>query len=164
MSRTSGSYLWQVKKLLRRWKLPKIIETSPAGEEENQEMGGFSCRSPSSPSSSPAWAFLGLSAFIAEQRMKEIGIRKALGATVGGISILLAKQFTKWVIVANVIAWPLAYFYLHAWLQRFAYRAAISPWTFVLTSLLVFAFALLTVSYQTIKAATADPVKSLKYE
>jgi putative ABC transport system permease protein len=106
----------------------------------------------------------GLSAFIAEQRTKEIGIRKALGASVAGISILLAKQFTKWVIVANVIAWPLAYVYLHAWLQRFAYRAAISPWTFVLTSLLVFAFALLTVSYQTIKAATADPVKSLKYE
>jgi putative ABC transport system permease protein len=106
----------------------------------------------------------GLSAFIAEQRTKEIGIRKALGASVGGISVLLAKQFTKWVILANVIAWPLAYIYLHTWLQRFAYRAAMSPWTFVLTSLLVFAFALLTVSYQTIKAATADPVKSLKYE
>jgi putative ABC transport system permease protein len=106
----------------------------------------------------------GLSAFIAEQRTKEIGIRKALGASVAGISVLLARQFTKWVIVANVIAWPLAYIYLHAWLQRFAYRAAMSPWTFVLTALLVFAFALLTVSYQTIKAATADPVKSLKYE
>ena len=67
-------------------------------------------------------------------------------------------------LVANVIAWPLAYFYLHTWLQKFAYRAGMSPWTFILTSLLVFAFALLTVSYQTIKAATANPVKSLKYE
>jgi putative ABC transport system permease protein len=106
----------------------------------------------------------GLSAFVAEQRTKEIGIRKALGASVTGISVLLARQFTKWVLLANVIAWPLAYFYLHTWLQKFAYRAGMSLWTFILTSLLVFAFALLTVSYQTIKAATANPVKSLKYE
>lgn len=106
----------------------------------------------------------GLSAFVAEQRTKEIGIRKTLGATVAGLSLLLAGQFTKWVLVANVIAWPLGYFFMHRWLQKFAYRAAVSPGPFILTSLLVFGFALLTVSYQTIKAATADPVKSLKYE
>ena len=106
----------------------------------------------------------GLSAFVAEQRTKEIGIRKALGASVAGVSLLLAGQFTRWVLAANVIAWPLAYYFMHRWLQKFAYRAALSPWPFILTTVLVVGFALLTVSYQTIKAATADPVKSLKYE
>ncbi len=106
----------------------------------------------------------GLSAFVAEQRTKEIGIRKTLGASVAGISVLLARQFTKWVLVANLIAWPAAYFYLNAWLRKFAYRADLSVGAFVLTSVLVFVFSLLTVSYQTVKAATADPVKSLKYE
>jgi len=106
----------------------------------------------------------GLSAFVAEQRTKEIGIRKTLGATVTGVSLLLAGQFTKWVLAANLVAWPLGYYFMHRWLQKFAYRAALTPWPFLLTSLFVFAFALLTVSYQTVKAATADPVKSLKYE
>lgn len=106
----------------------------------------------------------GLSAFVAEQRTKEIGIRKTLGATVGGVSLLLAGQFTKWVLAANIIAWPFGYYFMHRWLQKFAYRAALSAGPFLLTSILVFVFALLTVSYQTIKAATADPVKSLKYE
>jgi putative ABC transport system permease protein len=106
----------------------------------------------------------GLSAFVAEQRTKEIGIRKTLGASVGGVSLLLAGQFAKWVLAANVIAWPLGYYFMHRWLEKFAYRAALSPLLFLLASLLVLAFALLTVSYQTVKAATADPVKSLKYE
>ena len=106
----------------------------------------------------------GLSAFVAEQRTKEIGIRKTLGATVTEVSLLLAGQFTKWVLAANLVAWPLGYYFMHRWLQKFAYRAALTPWPFLLTSLFVFAFALLTVSYQTVKAATADPVKSLKYE
>jgi putative ABC transport system permease protein len=106
----------------------------------------------------------GLSAFVAEQRTKEIGIRKTLGASVTGVSLLLAGQFTKWVLAANLVAWPLGYAFMHRWLQKFAYRAALTPWPFLLTSLFVFAFALLTVSYQTVKAATANPVKSLKYE
>jgi putative ABC transport system permease protein len=106
----------------------------------------------------------GLSAFVAEQRTKEIGIRKTLGASVGGVSLLLAGQFAKWVLAANVVAWPLGYYFMHRWLQKFAYRPPLSPLPFLLASLLVLAFALLTVSYQTVKAATADPVKSLKYE
>lgn len=106
----------------------------------------------------------GLSAFVAEQRTKEIGIRKTLGASVGGVSLLLAGQFAKWVVAANLIAWPLGYYFMHRWLQKFAYRAALSPLLFLTASLVVLAFAILTVSYQTVKAATADPVKSLKYE
>jgi putative ABC transport system permease protein len=106
----------------------------------------------------------GLSAFAAEQRTKEIGIRKTLGASVGGVSLLLAGQFAKWTLAANLIAWPLGYYFMHRWLEKFAYRAALSPLPFLLASLLVLAFALLTVSYQTVKAAMADPVKSLKYE
>jgi len=106
----------------------------------------------------------GLSAFVAEQRTKEIGIRKTLGASVGGVSLLLAGQFAKWVLAANFVAWPLGYYFMHRWLQKFAYRTPLSPAPFLLASLLVLAFALLTVSYQTVKAATADPVKSLKYE
>jgi putative ABC transport system permease protein len=106
----------------------------------------------------------GLSAFVAEQRTKEIGIRKTLGASVGEVGLLLAGQFAKWVLVANLVAWPLGYFFMRRWLQKFAYRAALSPWLFLQASFVVLVFALLTVSYQTIKAATADPVKSLKYE
>ncbi len=106
----------------------------------------------------------GLSAFVAEQRTKEIGIRKTLGASVGGVSLLLAGQFAKWVLAANLVAWPIGYYFMHRWLQKFAYRAALSPLLFLGASLLVLVFALLAVSYQTVKAATADPVKSLKYE
>ena len=106
----------------------------------------------------------GLSAFVAEQRTKEIGIRKTLGASVGEISVLLAGQFAKWVLVANLIAWPLGYYFMHRWLQKFAYRTALSPLSFLAASFVVLAFALLTVSYQTVKAATVHPVQSLKYE
>lgn len=106
----------------------------------------------------------GLAAFIAEQRTKEIGIRKVLGASETKIISLLSRQFTKWVILSNLIAWPVAYYFMHRWLQRFAFRPAISVWTFLLASLIVLAIALLTVSYQTIKAARSNPVDLLRYE
>ncbi len=106
----------------------------------------------------------GLSAFVAEQRTKEIGIRKTLGASVAGIIVLLSRQFTKWVVVANLIAWPLAYYFMNRWLQKFVYRAGISLWPFVWSFCLVLFVALLTMSYQTLRAATANPVNSLKYE
>ena len=107
---------------------------------------------------------LGLAAFIAEQRTKEIGIRKVLGATESKIVFLLSKQFTKWAILSNLFAWPLAYYFMHKWLQRFAFQSGISVWSFLSASLIVFVIALLTVSYQTIKAARADPVDLLRYE
>ena len=106
----------------------------------------------------------GLASFTAEQRTKEIGIRKVLGATVSGIIVLLSKEFTKWVLIANAIAWPLAYYFSNKWLQSFAYRTNITLMTFLFAAIISFLIALLTVSYQALKAATANPVKSLRYE
>jgi putative ABC transport system permease protein len=106
----------------------------------------------------------GLAAFMAEQRTKEIGIRKVLGASVSGLILLFSKEFIKWVLVANLIAWPVAYYATHRWLQSFAYKASIGIGTFIISGLLALAIALLTVSYQSIKAALANPVESLRYE
>jgi len=106
----------------------------------------------------------GLAAFVTEQRTKEIGIRKILGATVSEIVIMLSKQFTIWVLVANVVAWPIAYYMMNNWLRDFAYRINISVWIFAVSGLLALAIALLTVSSHAIKAATANPVQSLRYE
>ena len=106
----------------------------------------------------------GLASFTAEKRTKEIGIRKALGASVSEIILLLSKQFTKWVLVANIIAWPLAYFAMNQWLQNFAYRINIGLGIFVLAGVLALVIALLTVGYQAIKAARANPVEALRYE
>ncbi len=107
---------------------------------------------------------LGLASFTAESRTKEIGIRKVLGASVGGIVLMLSKQFTKWVVLANFIAWPVAYYFMDRWLKNFAYRIDIGIWTFVLSAVLVLLIAIMTVSYQSIKAAVANPVDSLRYE
>jgi putative ABC transport system permease protein len=107
---------------------------------------------------------LGLAAFTTERRTKEIGIRKILGASVPGIVVLLLKDFVKWVLISNIIAWPIAYFALNKWLEDFAYKVNISLWTFVLASVIAMLIAILTVSYQSIKASIANPVKSLRYE
>ena len=106
----------------------------------------------------------GLTTYTAEQRTKEIGIRKVLGASVATIVFMLSKEFTKWVIIANIIAWPLAYYSMNKWLQDFAYRANFNPWNFIFSAFLVFFIAVLTVSYQSIRAAITNPVDSLKYE
>lgn len=106
----------------------------------------------------------GLASFTAEKRTKEIGIRKVLGAPVLGIIYLLSKEFTKWVIVANVIAWPLAYFVMQKWLQNFAYRTNVGLWIFVGAAGVSLVITLVTVSFQSVKAALADPVRSLRYE
>jgi putative ABC transport system permease protein len=106
----------------------------------------------------------GMSSFTITQRSKEVGVRKVLGASVGDIAILLSKDFIRLVLLANVIAWPLAYWGISQWLQNYAFRIDISPWLFIVPALLVLLVALLTVSTQTIKAARANPVKALKYE
>jgi putative ABC transport system permease protein len=106
----------------------------------------------------------GLAAFSAEQRNKEIGIRKVLGASVTGIVGLLSKDFLKLVIVAMLIATPIAWYGMNKWLQAFAYKIDISWWMFALAGLIAIFIALITVSSQAIKAAVANPVKSLKTE
>jgi ABC-type antimicrobial peptide transport system permease subunit len=106
----------------------------------------------------------GLSSYTAEQRTKEIGIRKVLGATVPSIIKHISKEFVILVIIANIIVWPLAHFLLNRWLQSFAYRISIGWWTFVLTGIAVLLVSLFTVSWQIIRAATANPVDSLRYE
>ncbi len=107
---------------------------------------------------------LGLAAYTAEQRTKEIGIRKVLGATVSEIIFMLTKEFTKWVLIANIIAWPISYFFMNGWLENFAYRINISLWIFVLSGVSALFIAVVTVSYQAIRAAMANPIKSLRYE
>ena len=107
---------------------------------------------------------LGLTAYTAERRTKEIGIRKAMGASVSGIILLLSRDFAKWVLLANVVAWPVAYIVMSRWLEDFAYRVDLSWPLFLIAGLAVLAMALLTMSYQAIRAALADPVTALRHE
>lgn len=106
----------------------------------------------------------GLASFIAEQRTKEIGIRKVLGLSVEGIVRLLSKDFLKLVLIAFVLASPLAWWVMHTWLQDFAYRVDISWWVFALAGVLALLIAMITVSFQAIKAAISNPIKSLRTE
>jgi putative ABC transport system permease protein len=106
----------------------------------------------------------GLAAFMAEQRTKEIGIRKVMGASVKDVVFMLSKDFTKWVLLSNIIAWPVAYFVMKKLLERYAYRTHIGVELFALSGLTALLIALLTVSYQTFKSARANPADSLRYE
>ena len=106
----------------------------------------------------------GLSLFMAEQRTKEIGIRKTLGATVSSIVGLMSKDFLRLVAIANLISWPVSYFIMRKWLQNFAYRIDMAWWVFALSAVLTLFIALLTISFQTIRAAMSNPVESLRYE
>jgi ABC-type antimicrobial peptide transport system permease subunit len=106
----------------------------------------------------------GLASFNAEQKTKEIGIRKVLGSSVSSIVMLLSKDLTRLVLLANIIAWPAAWYLLNRWLQSFLYRTHIRFDIFIVAGTLTFFIALVTISYQSIKAATANPVDSLRYE
>jgi hypothetical protein len=106
----------------------------------------------------------GLGAYMAEQKTKEIGIRKVMGASIPGIVTLTSKEFVKCIAIANLIAWPLAYVVMRGWLQDFAYKVSIGPLVFILAAGLTLFIAFVTVSYHSIKAALANPVDSLRYE
>ncbi|MGH7238239.1 MAG: ABC transporter permease, partial [Candidatus Saccharimonadales bacterium] len=106
----------------------------------------------------------GLAAYTAERRIKEIGIRKVLGASVSGLAGLLSKDFLKLVGISCIIAFPMAWWFINSWLNGYQYRINIDWWTFAVAGLLAMLIALITVSFQAIKAALMNPVKSLRSE
>ena len=106
----------------------------------------------------------GLASFHTDRRTKEIGIRKVLGASFANITFMLTREFTKWVLVANIIAWPIAFYAMNLWLQNFAYRIKVNIWIFIFSTLLAIGVALMTVSFQAVKAAVSNPVEALRYE
>ncbi|WP_208420119.1 ABC transporter permease [Paraflavitalea devenefica] len=106
----------------------------------------------------------GLASFTAAKRTKEIGVRKVLGSSVNGIVVLLSKDLLKPVLLAIFIAVPIGYYAMHNWLQNFAYRVPMHWWIFVRAGIIVASIALITVSFQAIKAAVINPVKSLRSE
>jgi ABC-type antimicrobial peptide transport system permease subunit len=105
-----------------------------------------------------------MASFMAEQRIKEIGVRKVLGATVFNLWQLLSKDFVVLITISLLIATPVSYYFMHQWLQGYQYRTEISWWIFAIAAIGAMIVTLLTVSYQSIKAALANPVKSLKTE
>lgn len=106
----------------------------------------------------------GMASFTTEQRTKEIGIRKVLGASAAVIVGMLSKEYIVLVTIGNLLAWPASYFLMKSWLNNFAYRTSLSPWIFAAAAILSLAVALLTVSYQSLKAALSNPINSLRYE
>lgn len=106
----------------------------------------------------------GLASFLTEQRVKEIGIRKVLGASSLSIALMLSKEFSKWVLCATVLAWPLAYYVMQRWLHGFAYRTSISPLVFVAASFIALFIAQLTVGYKSLRAAFINPAHAIRYE
>ena len=106
----------------------------------------------------------GLSSFIIQRRTKEIGVRKVFGASVNGIVILLSGNLLKWILVSLILAVAPGWYILNKWLQNFAFRINIDPFMFILVGILSFFIGFMAVGYQTIKAARANPVDTLKYE
>jgi putative ABC transport system permease protein len=106
----------------------------------------------------------GLASYSTLQRTKEIGIRKILGASVSGIINMLSKDFLQLVLLSSLIAFPIAWWCMHVWLQDFAYRIGVGWWVFVIAAMLALIIAFATVSFQAVKAAIANPVKSLRSE
>jgi putative ABC transport system permease protein len=106
----------------------------------------------------------GLASYSIEQRTKEIGIRRVLGASISGIVTMLSREFSKWVILANLFAWPVAGYFMYKWLDNFAYRITLSWLTFIGAAALTLAISLFTICYQAYKSARSNPVEALRYE
>jgi putative ABC transport system permease protein len=107
---------------------------------------------------------LGLASFTVEQKTKEIGIRKVLGASPSGVVVMLSREFMKWVVAANIVAWPVGYLAMRSWLRNFAYRTSLTVPMFLGAAMAAFLIAAAVISVQTYRAATADPVRSMRYE
>jgi putative ABC transport system permease protein len=107
---------------------------------------------------------LGLAAYATQQRTREIGIRKVLGASVPGIAGMLSKDFLKLVLIATLLAFPIAWYIMHSWLQDFTYRVKMEPWVFVVAAAAALVIAIATISFQTLKAAFSNPIKTLRTE
>jgi len=101
---------------------------------------------------------------MAEEKTKEIGLRKVLGASVTNLISLFSRDFTKWVLLANLIAWPVAWFFMNKYLNNFAYSIDMPWWIYICVAIMVLSIALVTVSYQSWRSATQNPIESLKYE
>ena len=106
----------------------------------------------------------GLTAFMIERKIKDIGVHKILGASIGRIVFIISKRYLWWISISNLIAWPVTYYFMNNWLQNFAYRTNMSWWVFVSVGLIAFLVALIAVGFQAVKAAIANPVDALKYE
>jgi len=104
----------------------------------------------------------GLAAFVAEQRTKEIGIRKVLGATSRQVVLLLLKEFAAWVLISNIIAWPVAWYVMNGWLENFAFHTEMSVGYFLIAGIVTFLIASITVGFHSVKAAQTNPVASMK--
>jgi putative ABC transport system permease protein len=111
-----------------------------------------------------ALGLLGLSAFMAQRRTREVGIRKVMGSSVNGIVYLFIREFSKWVIISNLVAWPLAWYGMDKWLQNFQYRIDMTLWIFALAFGLSLTIALITVSWQSVRAAVSNPADTLRHE
>jgi hypothetical protein len=106
----------------------------------------------------------GLASYMAEQRTREIGIRRILGASVPGLTTMMSREFAGWVLAANLVAWPAAWLFMGGWLKGFAYRAALSPWPFLVSGTIALAIAMVTVGSLAARAAIANPADALRYE
>ena len=106
----------------------------------------------------------GLASFMAERRTKEIGIRKVMGASVSSVVMILTREFTRWILISNLLAWPVAYYFMNRWLHHFVYRISLGLGIFLLAGVMALVIAWLTVSTQSIRAALANPVDAIRYE
>jgi len=111
-----------------------------------------------------ALGLLGLSSFMTVKRTRETGVRRVMGASQNQILYLFLSQFSKWVIVSNIVAWPISYFAMKNWLQNFTYRIDFPFWTFIISLLLSLTIAVITVSWQSIKASRMNPAASIRVE